>query len=233
MLRSILEVVRLEPETKEATLLLARSLLERLSDRLTSGPGCAETAVTCARQYLGSIGLPGSALHLIKLAAARGHQKTQLEPEDILRTLSQLTGLPPSILDNKERIDLKSVRGFFTRRVMGQDEAIECIVDRIAMLKAGLNDPGRPIGVLLFAGPTGTGKTELAKTTAEYLFGSVDRLLRLDMSEFQTADLANLVGSGLHGETESLFIGCASNPSRSCCWTSSRGPSARLGPVPA
>jgi ATP-dependent Clp protease ATP-binding subunit ClpC len=204
MLRSILEVVRLEPETEEATLLLARLLLERLSDRLTSGPGCHETAVACARQYLGSTGLPGSALHLIKLAAASGHQKTKLEPEDILHTLSQLTGLPPSILDNKERIDLKSVRGFFTRRVMGQDEAIACIVDRIAMLKAGLNDPGRPIGVLLFAGPTGTGKTELAKTTAEYLFGSVDRLIRLDMSEFQTTDLGNLVGSGLHGETESL-----------------------------
>ena len=90
-------------------------------------------------------------LHLIKLAAASGYQKTKLEPEDILHTLSQLTGLPPSILDNKERIDLKSVRDFFTRRVMGQDEAIECIVDRIAMLKASLNDAGRPIGVLLFA----------------------------------------------------------------------------------
>ena len=56
------------------------------------------------------------------------------------------------------------------------------------MLKAGLTDPGRPIGVFLFAGPTGTGKTELAKTTAEYLFGSAERLIRLDMSEFQSAD---------------------------------------------
>ena len=56
------------------------------------------------------------------------------------------------------------------------------------MLKAGLNDPGKPIGVFLFAGPTGTGKTELAKTVAEYLFGSVDRMIRLDMSEFQTPE---------------------------------------------
>ena len=70
--------------------------------------------------------------------------------------------------------------------MIGQDEAVASVVERIAMLKAGLNDPGRPIGVFLFAGPTGTGKTELAKTAAEYLFGSVDRLIRLDMSEFQT-----------------------------------------------
>ena len=89
---------------------------------------------------------------------------------------------------------------------MGQDEAVGSVIDRIAMLKAGLNDPGRPIGVFLFAGPTGTGKTELAKTTAEYLFGSAERLIRLDMSEFQAYDsLNNLLGSGLYGESESLI----------------------------
>ena len=79
-------------------------------------------------------------------------------------TLAQLTGLPVSILDNKERVDLAAIRGYFTSRVIGQDEAVTAIVERIAMLKAGLNDPGKPIGVFLFAGPTGTGKTELAKT---------------------------------------------------------------------
>ena len=73
------------------------------------------------------------------------------------------------------------------------------------MLKAGLSDPGRPIGVFLFAGPTGTGKTELAKTTAEYLFGSVERMIRLDMSEFQTAEsIAKILGDG-GNETDSLI----------------------------
>ena len=106
----------------------------------------------------------------------------------MLETLSQLTGLPISILDNRERLDLASIREFFAGRVIGQDEAVDSVVERIAMLKAGLNDPERPIGVFLFAGPTGTGKTELAKTVAEYLFGSDDRLIRLDMSEFQTPE---------------------------------------------
>src|SRR6185437_3899936 len=88
----------------------------------------------------------------------------------------------------RERLDLAAIRAFFARRVVGQEEAVTAVVDRIAMLKAGLTDPGRPLGVFLFAGPTGTGKTELAKTLAEYLFGSKDRLVRLDMSEFQQAD---------------------------------------------
>ena len=70
--------------------------------------------------------------------------------------------------------------------MIGQDEAVEAMVERIAMLKAGLNDPDKPIGVFLFAGPTGTGKTELAKAVSEFLFGSVERMIRLDMSEFQT-----------------------------------------------
>ncbi len=206
-LRSVVEVVRLEPASEEKTLSLTRAVVARLSNErhLTFDPGCADTAVACARQYLGSAGLPGSALHVIKLTAARGEQRRKFVCGDVLNTLSQLTGLPISILDNRERIDLASVREFFASRVMGQDEAVGCVIDRIAMLKAGLSDPGRPIGVFLFAGPTGTGKTELAKTTAEYLFGSADRLIRLDMSEFQTADLSTFLGSGAHGETESLI----------------------------
>jgi ATP-dependent Clp protease ATP-binding subunit ClpC len=85
-------------------------------------------------------------------------------------------------------MDLAGIRDFFVHRVIGQEEAVKAIVDRVAMLKAGLTDPGRPVGVFLFAGPTGTGKTELAKTLAEFLFGSVERMVRLDMSEFQAVE---------------------------------------------
>jgi ATP-dependent Clp protease ATP-binding subunit ClpC len=207
VLRGVLETVRLEPESEENARALARSLVARLAAEraLELDGACADTAVSCARQYLGSAGLPGSALHLLKLSTARAEGKPRLVADDVLATLSQLTGLPTSILNSKERIDLASVREFFASRVMGQDEAVTCLIDRIAMLKAGLNDPNRPLGVFLFAGPTGTGKTELAKTTAQYLFGSVDRLIRLDMSELQTGDVSLLLGGGIHGETDSLI----------------------------
>src|SRR5262249_40581945 len=119
---------------------------------------------------------------------------------------SQLTGLPVSILDTRERIDLGSIRSFFTQRVIGQDEAVASIVERIAMLKAGLNDPSRPVGVFLFSGPTRPRQTEPAKTTAEYLFGSTERMIPLDMSEFQTPEsTANILGSGMPGEPDSLI----------------------------
>jgi ATP-dependent Clp protease ATP-binding subunit ClpC len=209
-LRNILEVIRLEPQSEANTSTLARAVVSRLSDELHMkiDPDCAAVALGSARQYLSATSFPGSALLLLRLTASRADKRDPgITPADVLKTLSQLTGLPVSILDNNERLDLASIRTFFASRVIGQDEAVTSIIDRIAMLKAGLSDPGRPIGVFLFAGPTGTGKTELAKTTAAYLFGSVERLLRLDMSEFQTADsMAKILGDGsLHGETDSLI----------------------------
>ncbi|MFL6797817.1 MAG: AAA family ATPase [Xanthobacteraceae bacterium] len=209
LLRALLEILDLQPLAEPAT----TSLLQAISARLSSDAGvliaggCAASAVSLGRQYLSSSTFPGSAIQLLKLTVSRvGIERADIGPDDILQTLSQLTGLPKSILDNNERIDLAAIRAFFSARVIGQDEAVAAIVSRIAMLKSGLNDPDRPIGVFLFAGPTGTGKTELAKTTAEYLFGSDERLIRLDMSEFQTPDAtANIVGSGAYGEVDSLI----------------------------
>jgi ATP-dependent Clp protease ATP-binding subunit ClpC len=188
-LRGLFETVTLEPLSSADTLALARDVIGRMEDveHLRFEPGCAEVALDTASQYLGGGALPGSVLLMLKLTAIRAEQNSErISSRQVLETLSQLSGLPVSILDTKEQLDLKSIRDFFTARVLGQDEAVAAVVDRIAMLKAGLNDPGKPIGVFLFAGPTGTGKTELAKAVSEFLFGTVERIIRLDMSEFQT-----------------------------------------------
>jgi ATP-dependent Clp protease ATP-binding subunit ClpC len=188
-LRGLFETVKLEPLSAGESLTLARDVITALGTHGDARfePACAKVALDTASQYLGTSGLPGSALLMLKLTAMRIDQaSTPITPQRVLETLSQLSGLPVSILDTQSGLDLQSIRDFFNARVIGQDEAVGAMVERIAMLKAGLNDPDKPIGVFLFAGPTGTGKTELAKAVAEFLFGSVERMIRLDMSEFQT-----------------------------------------------
>jgi ATP-dependent Clp protease ATP-binding subunit ClpC len=71
-----------------------------------------------------------------------------------------MTGLPVELLDDRERLDLPALRRHFEQQVVGQPEAIDCLVERLAMIRAGVTDPSRPLGVFLFVGPTGTGKTE-------------------------------------------------------------------------
>ena len=191
-LRSAVELVRLRQLTDLECDKLAREVAARVSTvaGVEIAPEVTDSAMHLARHYLGTGQMPGTALDLLKLTAQRAaaHDRTSMVRDDLLATLSQLTGMPKLVLDDRERVELASIRRFFATRVIGQDEAVDVVVDRIAMLKAGLTDPGRPIAVFLFAGPTGTGKTELAKTLAEFLFGSPDRLIRLDMSEFQSVE---------------------------------------------
>lgn len=137
---------------------------------------------------------PGRVLRLLDdalQAATTTHPPAlPMDADDLMQAVAARSGLPLDVIDDRQSLDLAKLRDFFLQRVMGQDEAVECLLDRIAMVKAGLTDSSRPIGVFLFAGPTGTGKTELAKALGELLFGSAERVLRLDMSEFQTEDSA-------------------------------------------
>ena len=203
-----LRIARLSPVDRETALELARRrVAEQAAAPGTTGPLVDEAllreAWQLADQYLRDRVAPGNLLRLLDVALERqlraaGADRTGLRPltlDDLILTLSALTGLPASILDEREVVDLAELRHFFESRVKGQPEAVDCLVERVAMIKAGVTDPTRPAGVFLFAGPTGTGKTEIAKTLAEYLFGSEQRLIRLDMSELQTPEsLSRILG---------------------------------------
>ncbi|WP_280438628.1 ATP-dependent Clp protease ATP-binding subunit [Nocardia cyriacigeorgica] len=126
-----------------------------------------------------------------------GHaEEPQVTVTDIAEVISRQTGIPVSELTTEERQRLLGLEDVLHKRVIGQDEAIVAVAEAVRRARAGLKDPNRPIGSFLFLGPTGVGKTELAKALAEAVFGDEDRLIRFDMSEFQEKHtVSRLVGA--------------------------------------
>jgi ATP-dependent Clp protease ATP-binding subunit ClpC len=213
--RAVLYPVRLPALAAEETLELAHSQLERLGTGMQ--PDALKETLALAEHYLPGLSAPGNLLRLVRASHRRLVERAEgdqpLTLRDAIETLAEATGLPLDILDQESRLDLAALRLFFEAKILGQPEAVEVLVERVAMVKAGLTDPSRPQGVFLFVGPTGTGKTELAKALAEYLFGSTTRLIRLDMSEYQTADsLERLLAGPDSPESSGLITSIRKQP---------------------
>ncbi len=157
-----------------------------------------ERLLELADFYVSGTVQPGRSVGLLRrvlgTVADRAGPVTQRE---ILDTISTSTGIPVDFLDDAVPLDRAKVRTFFEARVMGQPEAVEAVLDMVTLVKAGLTDPNKPFGVLMFVGPTGVGKTEMARALAELLFGDPTRMVRLDMSEYATYEAyERLIGQG-------------------------------------
>ena len=126
----------------------------------------------------------------------RGKERQQVTEEDIAEVVSMWTGIPVTRLAQEETERLIHMEDEIHKRIIGQDEAILSISKSVRRARAGLKDPRRPIGVFMFLGPTGVGKTELVRAMAEFMFGDEDAMIRLDMSEFQERHtVARLIGA--------------------------------------
>jgi ATP-dependent Clp protease ATP-binding subunit ClpA len=199
-LMKLFNVVPIEEPTRDATRgilnAVARDLQRQHHVRIE--PAAIERALELTRRFQAYQAFPGKATHVLDEAAqARAKEAAATGParpgtdalvtaDTISATFSRLTGLPERFISDTVPLNQAEIRTYFDERVVGQEEAVGAVADVVTLFKAELNDPGRPLGVLFFVGPTGVGKTELAKTLAEYLFGSKEKLIRLDMSEYKS-----------------------------------------------
>ena len=171
---------------------------------VTISPQAVKDAVELSIRYLPGRCLPDKAIDLMDeaCAAARiraekeGRSTPSLTQEDISRVVARASGVPAERVGEKERERLDLLAQRLTEDVVGQDKAVQAVAGAIRRSRTGLGEPGRPIGAFLFLGPTGVGKTALAKALAKSWFGSEKALLKLDMSEYQESHtVARLLGA--------------------------------------
>jgi ATP-dependent Clp protease ATP-binding subunit ClpB len=140
--------------------------------------------------------IAGKTAELADVQKERKMVKEEIDEEDIAEVVSKWTGVPVTRLTESESERLLHLEEYLHRRIVGQDEAVKMVSQVVRSSRAGLSDPSKPTGSFIFLGPTGVGKTELAKTLAEFLFGSEDALVRIDMTEYmEKFSVSRLIGA--------------------------------------
>jgi ATP-dependent Clp protease ATP-binding subunit ClpA/protein subunit release factor B len=205
----LFRTLNVEETPEEETLSILGSVAGALERefRLRIEPGASEAALELTRRFQPYRAFPGKAVGFLERVAAdagksASEERTVISRQYAVRAFAQQTGLPEFILSDHLTLEPGAVEQHFSERLIGQPDAVQTVVDMVTVIKAGLNDPQKPLGCYFFVGPTGVGKTEMAKTLAEYLFGSRDRIIRFDMSEYaEPLNVAKLIGSA-HGDDE-------------------------------
>ena len=160
-----------------------------------------EACVRMSDRYITDRCLPDKAIDAMDEAGSmvrlQNPKKTgTVSAEHVAEVISKMTGIPSGKVAEGESARLVKMREKISKRIIGQDEAIDKVVRAIQRNRAGIKDPGKPIGTFIFFGPTGVGKTQLAKSLAEYLFDSEDNMVRLDMSEYmEKFNVSRLIGA--------------------------------------
>ncbi len=177
----------------------ARQVVNRVAEDLgiLHGASVAESAIERAfdlsQRYALDRAQPGKTIDVLRdtLAVAKPGGDDQLTADEVTRRFGEQSGLPRMLLDETLPFNEDEVLKFFKSRVLAQDQAVEAIAQSLSLLKARVNNPYRPMGVFLFLGPTGVGKTELARTLAEFLYSALDRLVRFNMADYAHPHQAN------------------------------------------
>ena len=195
-----------EPADVSESLEILRHLKPHYEEfhHITYTDEAVEAAVRLTDRYLTDRSLPDKAIDaldeagsMVRLNLARKKVAADtVTAEDIASVVSKMTGIPVNKVAESEGNRILKMKKRLQGRIIGQDEAIDTVVRAIQRGRAGLKDPHRPIGTFLFFGPTGVGKTQLARSLAEYLFDSEDNMVRIDMSEYmEKFSVSRLIGA--------------------------------------
>ena len=194
---SNLEKITVEEPTADQTMEILKGIMPAYEEYhgLTVCEEVMTESIRLAKRYLTEKSLPASAIDLIDRTMAHvkvendlGEEEqkhTDMKPDDLTAVVAKQTGIPLGKVQTGERERLLGGEEALKKRVVGQDHAVKKVLDAVYEARSGLNKKGQPMGSFFFLGPTGTGKTELSKALAEFLFGDESALLRFDMSEFK------------------------------------------------
>ena len=197
-------VVKVKELSKEEALqfIMREALVLEKKEGIAIGYFALKESVDLSERYLKNRLLPGKAYDLLTQAVeeAKLKKKSFVSQEDIRASLSRTTGIPISQAKGQESKQLLHLEDELHKHLIDQEPAVKAVSEVLRQARAGLEKQKGPIGVFLFVGPTGVGKTELAKTLAAVYFGGEDKMLRFDMSEYQSADsIYRLIGSQTKG----------------------------------
>jgi ATP-dependent Clp protease ATP-binding subunit ClpC len=200
-----------EPETRD---LLKRAAAD-LGAKVSFDKSSVDKTFSLAKKFLPTQSFPGKGIDLLRKMAEAAPQENMkaIDADYVEAFFSKQTGLPLHMISPKIKVTFEEMRAFLSERVLGQEEAVDAVADMLALYKTGLKNPDKPAGVLLFVGPTGVGKTELAKATAEFLFGSSQKLYRVDLSEYKDYhSFEKLIGDPQRNKTGLLTDHVRQNP---------------------
>ncbi|MDG2126314.1 MAG: AAA family ATPase, partial [Verrucomicrobiales bacterium] len=179
LLDAFRQITLTEPQPESA-----RDIIRAVAENKFTGAALGKTD-DLHRRYTSDTAYPGRPLRFLSRISSNTSSR-KLDTAAVLGAFAKETGMPQVLLSDDHPLDLTATREWFCSRIAGQDAAVSLIVDTLATIKTNLNRPGKPLASFLFIGPTGVGKTELAKVLAEFLYNSRDRMIRLDMSEYNT-----------------------------------------------
>jgi len=205
-------VLRVPPAEEDETVEILRTLKLSLEDEyaIVIAGESLDVVASMSKRYLPAQPLPGGAVQLLHRSCALVRMSTQenlafrsqasgdavLDADDETLSVSRMTGIPVTRLGDDERSRYARMVEHLQKRIIGQDEAVLALSRAVKTARVGLKDPRRPIGSFLFLGPTGVGKTELSKALAEFMFGSEEAMVAIDMSEYMDESAVNrLIGA--------------------------------------